>query len=319
MGSLVERRRAVTSLAALGALASGACVDAFRGSNVQIELSPATPVQVSPGRVPGPGQLPADGHFTLYAIQEGADRQHLFALQRFEVHMIVAVSSPCFIDVGEHVPHEGLHVSQYAAKIAEDTGIADYQNPPPGASEQDKIDAATAAQRMINIAALGGSSGIKVVTSASASTYPPVAADCDGPADQIPPPACTDDASNRRRLALCQQAWRDDPALWEGTDRVLTAPLAGTTYGMVDGMNPVNLAPVGGAQFFVPEDLTDIDAYALYWQLDGTDGPGTLLLHGTPTSPTRGVARVHMESPTSPLFTADLAIFADIGEDDVHF
>jgi len=319
MGSLVVCRRAVTLFAALGALASGACVDVFRGSNVQIELSPVTPVQVAAGRVPGPGQLPADAHYTLYAIQEEDDRQHLFAIQRFEVHMIVDVSSPCFIDVGEHVPHEGLHVSRYAEKIAEDTGIPDYQNPPPGASEEAKIDAATAAQRMINIAALGGSAGIKVVTSASESVYPAVAAGCDGPADQIPPPECTDDASNQRRLALCQQAWRDDPALWEGTDRVLTAPLAGTTFGMVDGMNPVNLAPVGGAQFFVPEDLTRIDAYALYWQMDGVEGPGTLLLYGTPSAPTRGVTRVHMASPTSPLFTADLAIFADLGEDEVHF
>ena len=38
----------------------------------------------------------------------------------------------------------------------------------------------------------------------------------------------------------------------------------------------------------------------------------------TPT-PTRGVSHVHMANPAFPGSTADLVIFADIGEDDVHF
>lgn len=301
------------------ALAAPGCVDGFRGSNVQLELSPVTPAQAAPGATPRPDQLPADAHWKLFAIQSAGDREHLFEVQRFEVHMIVDLTSPCFIDVGAHVPHPGLHVSQYAQQIAADTGIPDFRNPPPGATEQQKIDAATAAQRMVNIAALGGDSGIKVVTSASTASYPQVAADCAGPADQVPPPACVDAEANARRLEVCQGAWRADPALWEGTDRVLTAPLGGTTHGMVDGMNPVNLSPVGGAQFFVEEDLTGMDAFALYWQTDGVDGPGTLMLYGIPSAPTRGVIRVHLTSPTSPLLTADLAIFADLGEDEVHF
>jgi hypothetical protein len=314
MGSHVVRRRAVVWLAL--ATASG-CVDGFRGSNVQLDLAPTTPAQASPGAVPRANQLPSNAHYTLYAIQTAEDRDRLFEIDRFEIHPIVDLQSPCFIDVGEHVPHPGLHVSQFAAQVAIDTGIPDYRNPPDTATEEQKIDAASAAQRMSNVAALGGDSGIKVVTSSSESVYPEVAADCTGAG--IPPAMCTDEDANARRLAACQAAWSADLDLWEGTDRVLTVPLAGTTRGLVDGMNPVNLAPVGGAQFFVDEDLTGMDAFALYWQLDGMDGPGTLLMYGRPTMPTRGVMHVELTSTSSPGLSADLAIFADLGEDEVHF
>jgi hypothetical protein len=303
---------------------AGGCVDGFRGSNVQIDLSPATPVQASAGAVPGPGELASNIQFRIYAIEHGTDCtpgvdcDRLFELQRFEIHRIVDVASPCFIDVGPNVRFPGLHVSQFGNEVAKDTGITDLANPPPGATEAQKIDAATAQQRMANIAALGGSAGLKVVSSASASTYPAVDPDCDG--SGLPPPTCTDPDDNARRLAICQQAWHDDPALFEGTDRVLTAPLNGTTFGMVDGVNPVSPAPVGGAQFFVDEALEDVDAYAIYFQTDGVADPGTLLLTGEPTDPTRGVRHVHLTSPLLPtIVTAELAIFANLGEDNVHF
>jgi len=301
------------------AVAAVACVDGFRGSNIELDLSPGTQVQAHVVGAPAMGELPANSHFTLYAIQESSTESRLFELTRFEVHRIVDTTSPCYIDVGEHVPHPGLHVSQYAAKIGEDTGIADYKNPPPTATEEEKILMGTAVQRMANVAALGGAMGIKVVSSASAATYPQVATGCGGPVDQIPPPMCTVEASNQLRLRLCQDAWKADPALFEGTDRVLTAPLNGTTNGMVLGLNPLNMAPVGGAQFFVENALVNVDAYAIYVQMDGLDSPGMMLFFGRPTMVTRGVSHVHLTSPLSPMLTSEMAVFADLGEDDVHF
>jgi hypothetical protein len=45
-----------------------------------------------------------------------------------------------------------------------------------------------------------------------------------------------------------------------------------------------------------------------------------LLLTGAPVDGPRGVKHVHMESPLLPgLVTAEMAVFADLGEDDVHF
>jgi hypothetical protein len=312
------RCRVQTSLIGLCvSFVAAGCVEGFRGSNIQIDLATATPAQASQGAVPRPDQLPANVHFTLYGIQTATDRERLFALETFEIHPIVDVSSPCFIDVGERVRFPGLHVSQFEKMVAEDVGIPDYRNPPPGATEEQKIDATTAAQRMKNIALLGADTGIKAVTSASVRQYPAVDADCNGTG--LPPPMCTDAAANARRLAKCQEAWDADPDLWEGTDRVIVAPLAGTTYGLVDGNNPINLAPIGGAQFFVDEAVASMDAYALYYQQDDMEDPGNLLLYGTPTHPTRGISKVRLTSATNPLLKADLAIFVDLGEDDVHF
>jgi len=303
----------------MAAATAGGCVDGFRGSNVEIDLSPATPVQAPVTGMPGPTDLPASTHFTLYGIQEGSGQDRLFELQRFEIHRLVDPSSPCFIDVGEHVPHPGLHVTQYAKKIEEDTKIPDPSNPPATATEDQKILVATALQRMVNVGLLAGAGGLRAVTSASTASYPAVAADCGGATGLVPPSTCIDDASNRLRLTLCQAAWKADPNLFEGTDRVLTAPLGGITYGMLLGANPINMGPVGGAQFFIDNALDNIDAYAIYTQADGMDTPGTQLFFGRPTMPTRGVLHIHLVSPINALLTAEMAVFVDLGQDDVHF
>jgi hypothetical protein len=282
-----------------------------------MDLHPGTPVQAPIGRAPGPGEIPSASHFRLIAIEQlDDDTQAVFELQRFEIRKIVDLTSPCFIDVGSNVRFPGIHVSQFQIAVAEDTGIDDIVNPPPNATEQQKIDAATAVKRMENIALLGGPMGIKVVTSASPASYPALDADCAGTG--LPPPECRDDTSNARRLRICQDAWRADPDLWEGTDRILTAPLAGTTYGMVVGLNPISPVPLGGAQFFVDEALTGIDQYAISIHADGSD-EGTLLYVGEPRGVTRGVTHVQMTSPLSPQLTAVLAIFENLSTDDVHF
>lgn len=315
------RRATGFTVAITVVVASAGCVDGFRGSNIELDLFTGTPIQAHVVGTPAATELPANSHLTLYAIQQGMTEDRLFELERFELHKLVDRTSPCFIDVGEHVPHPGLHVTKYADKIAEDTGIADYRNPPPTATQEQKELMATAVQRIAYMNLLAGDSGmpINVVTSASTAVYPAVATSCTGPSDQIPPKECMDDASNRLRLSLCQAAWKADPNMFEGTDRVLTAPLNGITRGMVVGANPINMAPVGGAQFFVDEALENIDAYAIYFQIDAGPQPGMQLLFGRPTSPTRGVRHVHFTSPLNPMLIAEMAVFVDLGQDDVHF
>ena len=159
---------------------------------MQFDLSPAFPVQASPGVAPKAGELPSNVHFTFYALENGMDAQghpvgRLFAVQQLEIHRIVDLASPCFIDVGEHVPHPGLHVSEYAARISADDGIADIANPPASATTAQQIEVATALQRQMNVAALASDAGPKVVTSASTGFYPPVGADCSDTSG-IPPP-----------------------------------------------------------------------------------------------------------------------------------
>ncbi len=291
------------------ALFAGGCVKDLEGSNIQFDFSPAT-VASAPGT-----------HLALYAYQVDPMAGRLFELQTFEIHKVVDLASPCFIDVGDHVPHPGLHVSKYAEVIGQDVGIPDITNPPANATEDQKITAATAFQRDINIHKLtDDAKGIKAVTSASTATYGTVAADCADP-NGIPPPECTDEVSNKRRLAACQAMWAANPNYYEGTDRVLTAPLNGVAHGDVDGTNPVNGSPVGGAQFFIDEVLDGFDGFALYQQMDGQTTPGgDLLMYGTPTMPTRGVIHVRLTDPTRPtVLFADLAIFSDLGQDNVSF
>ena len=308
--------RAIT----LSFIALVGCVDGFKGSNAQFDFSPATPVQASQGVMPRAGELPSNVHFTFYAFQldPSSNVGRLFEVTTFEIHRIVDLSSPCFIDVGDHVPHPGLHVSQYAAVIAADTGITDLANPPAGATMEQKVEAATAVQRMMNVAALGSDAGIKVVTSASTAMYPALAGACVD-SSGIPPPMCTDDTSNKIRLQKCQDFWKANPDYYEGTDRVLTQPLNGTAHGLVDGQNPINLAPVGGAQFFVDSELDGFDGYAIYENDDAKTDTGNLVLFGTPTMPTRGVIHVHMTDEQSPMVTADVAIFANLDEDQTSF
>ena len=275
------------------------------------------PAQAGIGNTPGTNELPTNTRFTLYGIQTTETTEALFALQTFEVHAMVDAGSPCFIDRGQTARFPGIHSSMYAERIAEETGIQDYRNPPSTASERDKIEAATAEQRMRNIEALAN--GLKVLTSASDVGYPPVAAACPGSDSQLPPIDCIDDTSNENRLRLCERTWAANPDLWEGTDRVLTAPLNGTTMGMVEGVNPINLAPIGGVTFNIDEAVSQMDAFAIYYRLDTELDPGTLLLYGTPSEPTRGVSRVKMTSIIRPNLTADLAVFADLGTDQEQF
>ncbi|HEY5945733.1 MAG TPA: hypothetical protein VIV40_09590 [Kofleriaceae bacterium] len=315
------------------------CINEFSGSELQIDFGPAVPPQASAYRLPFAGELPANIHFTLYAFNEsmtpdGMTLGNLFELQQFEIHRIVDLESPCFIDVGEHVPFPGLHVSQYAAEMAKKTGITDLANPPASATEDQKIDAATAVQRQRNAEAMAGDTGPKAITSVSPGAYDAVDASCSG--NGIPPPECVEPAENQRRLDKCQTAWNNDRFFFEGTDRVLTAPLNGTTYGMVIGTNPVNMAPIGGSAFFVDESLAEFTGYALYWQYDdvnhdGTpDYPpsvpaaertklGTLYMFGHAEKPTRGVIRTHLANLVDSTLSADLAVFANIDQDDVHF
>jgi hypothetical protein len=283
------------------------CVDELQGSNIQFDFSPSTAVS-APGT-----------HLTLYAFQDDPMTGRLFELQRFEIHKIANLASPCFIDVGDHVPHPGLHVSQYAKVIGEDVGIPDITNPPTNATDAQKIAAATAVQRQANVALLAGDAGIKAITSSSAASYGAVGADCsDG--NGIPPPECTDEVSNQRRLDACQAVWKSDANFYEGTDRVLTLPLNGVAHGNVDGMNPINLSPVGGAQFYISDVLDGFQGYALYNQTDDQTTPGgDLMLFGTPTMPTRGVIKVHMTNAVSAALFADLAIFSDLGQNDDSF
>jgi hypothetical protein len=330
-------------------------VEQFEGANIQIDFGPGVPAQVRQGVAPLPGgaQLPSNTHYRLYGIRETRDSSGAVTsssyveLQRFEIHRIVEKFNPCYIDPEEAV-YPGLQASKFEARIKEDTGITNIESPPVGATEEQLIDVATAMQRTINIdnlakdpnpAAPGllATGGLKAVTSASVARYPAVGTACalgNPSIDRtlIPPDTCTDNESNQLRLDVCNKVWVDNPGLYEGSDRVLTEPLAGEYFGVVTGLNPINDAVLGGTQFFVEDPAIDYDAFAITFQFDDTDGDGepnyptgatpsdtgTMLLMGRPNSVTRGVTRAPLAG-SSPFLASAIAVFSDLGGDDVHF
>ncbi len=285
-------------------------------------------------------ELPSNIHFTLYAFEGGMSSTgepvgRTFVVQQFEIHHVVDLASPCFIDVGEHVPFEGLHVSQYQSEIMAQNKFTDPTTPPADATEAQKVQVATAVTRQEFVRKLAAAEGPRAITSASVESYETVAANCTD-TNGIPPAMCVDAESNKRRLERCQAAWKADSSFFEGTDRVLTDPLNGTTFGFALGTNPANMAPLGGSAFFVDEVLEDFDGFAIFWQYDDANGDGTpdyppsvpqsdrnpygtMFMIGHPEKPTRGVIRAHMVNYDNPGINAELAIFANIGEDDVHF
>ncbi|MBP6633167.1 MAG: hypothetical protein KA297_27355 [Kofleriaceae bacterium] len=329
-------------LAVAAAVAGGACVEPFRGSNIQIDFSSATHVAGTPGGSLLPNQPPAGTYYTLYGADQvrAADgtvsQVFLFEIQRFEVRPLVDINSPCYIDRAG-TPYPGLHATQFFAKTAADAGIADPLAPPAGADPEVVSRVLTAQARAQRIAAL---TTYKVVTSASDARYPALAATCvdddaSAPAAEIPAPTCTGPLANTRRLALCEAFWAGHPDHFEGTDRVLTSPLSGTFFGPVTGINPITSAPTGGTSMYVDE-VADLDAYAINWQfkdLDGVAGPdypatfadadksavGYPYMTGLPEARTRGVINVRLRNAVDPAIAAEMAIFPGLGTDDVQF
>jgi len=332
--------RSVIPLSAV-ALLLGACVDVFSGSSVQINFLPGTLAPARPGAMPAPDQPPANTYMTLYAVDHVRDENgtivqaFLFPVHDFELRPVIDAGSPCFIDL-EGTRFPGVHVTKFVDKVKEATGISDPLKPPPGAAQGDRIDTLTAFTRNSNLGALQGA--VKAVTSFSTFQYGAVASTCveDEPSvnrDLIPPPQCTGTASNENRLRVCKEQWRQDPEFYEGSDKVFTLPLNGRFYGVVEGMNPINMGFLGGSSFFVDEVLDHFEGYAIHWQykdLDGDGGPdypagveasdtGFLYMSGIPERRTRGVLNVRMVNGNNANIAAEMAIIPGLAEDDVNF
>jgi hypothetical protein len=354
---LVVSRSALLT-AALAGVASG-CVDTFDGVDIQATFDPGVLGAAESADDIQPGQPPPATQFTLYAIdlvyeldddgnivvgedeQPVVERSFAYGVFDFEIRPVIDIDSPCFIEIENLEPRSfpGLHSSQFAQKLRDVTGIDDPLSPPTGANELDVIDVLTADQRV----GLFGSiqTGLFGVVSASAETPPDVDTGCVGDGtdtadDLIPPPECIDDESNQRRLELCRAFWEDNPTYYEGSDRAFLDPLNGTSYGLVDGTNPSNEAPLGGIEVPLDLDWNGFEKVAVNWQykdLDGNGEPdfpddlsdeerpalGFHYMEGDERVVKRGVISYSLRNRTIPSISAEVTILHSLGEDDVHF
>lgn len=349
----IVRRVRAEVIVFVAALATGACVEAFDGSNVQLDLAGGVQTNTPPGSTPAPDQPPENTHYVLYAVDNvyrtnadgtpvidgsGApviDRTYLFEVKRFMVRPVIDTSSPCLIDI-EATRFPGIHVTQYAAAVRAQTGITDPFAP--NQNYDDVVDVLTADRRVSNLSQLQTS--MKAVTSAADFRYPAIGTACVGQtgADPllIPPATCTDEPSNMQRLALCRSLWKANPDWYEGSDKVFTLPLSGSFFGMVEGMNPINGGFVGGSSFFVDDNLVGLDAYLVNWQYDDLDhdgqpdfpaslpaaersATGYVYMQGVPRSVTRGTISVSLAHASNPRITAQMVVFPNLGDDSVNF
>lgn len=314
-------------LALATAFTLSGCVESFGGSNLQFLFSAPTPVPGS-GAADAP---PAGTYFTFYALDHeyAADDPEtiivtrFFEIQRFEIQPVIRQASPCFIDL-EEAPYPGLHVTQFAVKERERTGVENPFDPQDDDTEGEITDVLTADERIGNLSDLEGQ--VKAVVSYSPMVLPDAAAGCvaDGiGASEIPAPTCIGDEDNAQRLRVCRDLWAEDPDYYEGSDKVFTLPNNGSFYGTVEGPNPINQGFLGGATVSVDEVLSGFDAYSINWQYEDeamqTSSIGTTFMVGEPEQRTRGVINARLVSPLSASTFCEVAIFADLGEDDVNF
>jgi hypothetical protein len=346
-------------------LSLSGCVEPMRGSQVEIDFGEQVPRVADRGVAATPGQAPADTFMILYSADykyvdadndNRPDRDangellveeaYLYEVQRFEVRKVINTSSPCFIDLpggagieGQTV-FPGLHVTQHALKTREVQEVVDPLDPT--VPYEKAVIVLTADRRVALLPRLENE--LKAVVSTDATVeagvgdfeYPPTAAagTCPPAANEIPHPTCTDDESNAQRLRICQDLWQiAGPNFYEGSDKVFTLPLHGTLYGFVEGMNPVNgVGLVGGAGFYVDENLVGHDAYLINYQWKDFNGDGTPdapagmesaqgqpYMFGLAEHFSRGVTNATFRHATETNISGELAVFPDLGEDSVQF
>lgn len=352
---------------ALGVLCLSGCVEPLRGSNVQFDFSEGVPAVQPRGAPLRAGQAPADTFFILYAgdykyVDADMDRNpdldtngmpiieeaYLFEVQRFEIRKLIDTTSPCFIDLPGGAGIEGrtvfpgLHVTQHAAKTRQALNLpADADPLDPGMPYDEAVIVLTADRRVTLLPRLENELKAVVSTDATVETgvadfaYPATSAAgvCGGNLTDIPHPTCTDDESNALRLSMCRSMWSvAGTSFYEGSDKVFTLPLNGSFFGLVEGMNPINDGFVGGAGFYVDENLVGHDAYLINYQWKDYNGDGTPdapsgmqsdtgqpYLFGRSEFLSRGLTSASFRHATESSVRGELAVFPNLGDDSVQF
>lgn len=335
---------------ALGLLFLPGCLEPVGGSNVQWDFAEAVHVPAQTGTTPLGVQPPADTYYAFYATDytyrdadgDGrvdrdmngdpiADQAFIVEVQRFEIKTVIDPSSPCFIDV-EGAPFPGIHITQHGAKMRMVKGVMDPLDPE--VPYNDAVDVLTADRRMELLPRLRDE--LKAVASFSTFRYPGTTApgECGAGVSAIPHPSCMDDESNAVRLRLCKEQWQiAGPDFYEGSDKVFTLPINGKFYGMVEGMNPINDGFVGGSGVYVDEDLVGFDHFFINWQYKDYDNDGSpdtpagvtpsalgfAYLDGRAERIQRGVISAEMRNFEETGVRATLAVFPNLGDDDVNF
>jgi hypothetical protein len=289
----------------------GSCVKSFDGSKIELYLHGG--VQV-PGDDPsGYGRPPSDTHFEIWVARD----QSAFHVFDFDLRPVIDINDPCFIEE-EGSRFQGLHSTKIIDKLTE-AAMADGK-----VTDREAGDIASARIRVANMGALAAT--LKVITLHEAGLTNAKLRDA---LANIPTPDKTDDATNLARLAACKAVWSAHPGYYVGTDKTLAVPLAGTYYGMAEGVDPRNNAFLGGGQVDSDLSFPNFDALRINWNWNDPNDPrkaslpptndGYHYMAGTPVMQERGVINVTLVNHDFSQISGDVSIFTNLGQDDVHF
>jgi hypothetical protein len=287
------------------------CVQPFDGTHIEMLLHGG--VQIPGDADPGNGRPPSDTHYEMYVARD----QSTFLVGMFEIHPVIDPTDRCFIE-DETARFPGLHSTQIEAKTLavamEDGTVSD--------AEAGLI--ADAQARVANQPKLAAV--LKAVTGHEGGLLDKTIADFQ---QTVPPPDQIDDATNKMRLSLCRAFMAQHPGYYVGTDKVITIPLNGTYYGIVEGMDPRNAAFVGGGEISVNANIDAFDAMRVNWAFNdpadsraaalSPSSEGWYYMAGVPVERTRGVINVSMRNVDYPAISGDVALWRDTGSDNVHF
>jgi hypothetical protein len=293
------------------AVGAGGCVDNFNGSKIELFFHGG--VQI-PGDDPrGDGRPPSDTHYELYAVKGDG----VFHLADFDIRPVILMSDPCFIEE-KGSRFAGLHSTKIVEKLTE-AAMADGT-----VSDQEAGDIALARVRVGNMLLLQES--LKVVSLHEPGLTNAKIAEATA---QVPAADLIDDASNAARLAACTAAWKAYPGYYVATDKVLTIPLNGTYYGLVEGQDPRNGGLLGGGQISSDVSIKDFDALRVNWNFNDPNDPrkgplspsniGWHYMAGKAVQRARGVYNVTVVNQDFGQIRGEMAVFTDLGNDDVHF
>jgi hypothetical protein len=287
------------------------CVQPFDGTHIEMLLHGG--VQIPGDTNPGNGRPPSDTHYEIYITRD----QSIFQIGTFEIHPAIDPSDRCFIE-DETARFPGLHSTQIAAKVLavalEDGTVT--------ADEAGLI--ADARARVANQPKIA--TGLKVFTGHEDGLLDKTIADFQ---QTVPPPDQIDDDTNKQRLSICRAFFAQHPGYYVGTDKVITIPLSGTYYGIVEGVDPRNSAFIGGGEINVQANVDTFDVMRVNWSFNDPGDPraaalspssvGWYYMAGVPVERTRGVINVSMSNVDYPQIAGDAAVWRDTGEDNVHF
>jgi hypothetical protein len=293
------------------ALVCAACVNNFEGSKIELLLHGGVDV---PGDPAANGRPPSDTHYEMWVVRD----QSAFHIADFEIHPVISSADPCFIEE-PGARFAGLHSTQIKNKLV---AVATDGGRTPTA--QDATDIEIAKVRVSYQPQL--EAALKVFTAhepgLTQATITALTAD-------VPAANRIDDASNAERLAKCQAIWRQHPGYYVATDKVLTIPLNGTYYGIVEGTDPRNMALLNGGSIDVPASFPKFDVLRISWDWNDPNDPrkanyppsstGHYYMAGVPVMIVRGVINVSMVNEDFGRIAGEASIYTDLGRDDVHF